>query len=173
MAEKFYGVKLTDMTGKVYYTEVDVKQSLKHTTKVLSSLAIDRKYPRHTIIGNAYYWSGSATGSFENNQGECEHDYIFGDTEFRIDFIEWLHNGLVKTMYLSDKLILPVMILGEINAEPERTIDDSTVPVSFQWEQCGPRIDDPAKLQCPDCGQLIISSTRYCPNCGKAVNGNG
>ncbi len=173
MAEKFYGAQLTDATGKVYYTEVDVKQSLTHKIQVVSSQAVDRKYPRHTIIGKTFFWSGSITAAFENNDGECKHDYKFGDTKFRIEFIEWLHNGLVKTLYLSDALILPVMIMSEINDEIEHTIDDPTVPVSFQWEQCGSRIEEPAELQCPDCGQLIVPSTRYCPNCGKAVNGNG
>lgn len=169
--EKFYGVKLTDATGKVYYTEVEVKHDLTHKISVQSHLPIDSKHPYHTRIGKPSYWSGSITGAFENNEGECEHDYNLGDTAWRIEFIEWLHNGLTKTMYLSESFILPVTILGEIGVETDGTIDDPIVKTTFQWEQCGERIYSAAQLKCPNCNQTIVPITRYCPNCGQPVNG--
>ncbi len=174
MAEKFYGVKLTDMTGKVYYTEIEVKHGLNHKISVQSHLPIDSKFPIHTRIGRSSYWSGTITGAFENNQdGECEHDYKFGDVNFRINFIEWLHNGLTKTMTLSDELILPVAILGDIGVDIENAISDPKANVSFEWEQCGERINSEVQLNCPDCGQVVVPTTKFCPNCGKAVNSNG
>ena len=137
--QKFYGVKITDATGKIYYTEVEVKQDLTHNVDIQVHKPIDSKFPYGTRISKPFYWSGSISAAFENNQGECEHDYKLGDTAFRIEFIEWLHNGLVKTLYLSESLILPVFILGEITTEMDNTIDDSVVKTSFQWIQCGER----------------------------------
>lgn len=170
--QKFYGVKLTDATGKVYYTEVEVKQDLTHKINIQTHYPIDSKFPYSTIIGKNNYWSGTLSGAFENNQdGECEHDYTFGDANFRINFIEWLHNGLTKTMYLSESFILPVTILGEINVDVENTIDDPTVNTSFSWHQCGERIYEAIQLVCPNCKQIIVPTTKYCPNCGKPVNG--
>lgn len=169
--EKFYGVKLTDATGKVYYTEVEVKHDLTHKINVQTHEPIDSKFPYHTQIGKPNYWKGSITGAFEKNDGECEHDYDLGDTAWRIEFIEWLHNGLTKVMYLSEFLILPVTILGEINVEADNTIDDPIVKTTFQWNQCGERIYSAAKLKCPNCNQTIVPITKYCPNCGQPVNG--
>ena len=169
--KKFYGVRLTDATGKVYYTEVEVKHGLTHNKNVQVHFPIDSETPYHTTIGKQSYWSGTITGAFENNEGECEHDYQFGDTAYRIEFIEWLHNGLVKTMYLSESFIIPVMILSEINVETDNTVDDLIVKTTFQWNQCGKRIYNAEKLQCSNCNQIIVPTTKFCPNCGKAVNG--
>lgn len=169
--QKFYGVKLTDITGKVYYTEVEVNHNLTHNINVVTHKPLSSKFPYHTVIGQMNYWSGTITGAFEkNDEGECEHDYTFGDTGFRINFIEWLHNGLTKTMFLSENFILPVTILSEVNVETEKTIDDPVVKASFSWEQCGERIYSTAELYCPVCGQTLVSATKFCPNCGKAVN---
>ena len=122
--QKFYGVKLTDATGKVYYTEVNVKQGLTHNINIQTHKPISSKYPHSIIIGKNNYWSGTLSGAFENNQdGECEHDYKLGDADFRIGFVEWLHNGLTKIMTLSENFIIPVTILGEINVELDNTID--------------------------------------------------
>lgn len=171
MSEKFYGVKLTDKTGKIYYTEVEVNQDLTHKINIQSHMPIDSKYPYHTQIGKASYWSGTVTAAFENNKNtECEHDYDFGDTEFRIEFVEWLHNGLDKIMYLSESFILPVTILSEVSVDTEKTIDDSVVKTTFQWEQNAERIYQAEKLECSHCGQTIVPTTKYCPNCGKEVN---
>lgn len=169
--QKFYGVKLTDTTGKEYYTEVEVKQDLTHNISVQTHKPIDSKFPYHTRIGKPSYWSGSVTAAFENNNGECEHDYTLGDTAWRIEFIEWLHNGLSKVLYLSESLILPVTILGEISTETDNTIDGPLVKVTFQWEQNGERIYSAARLKCPNCNQTIVPVTKYCPNCGNPVNG--
>lgn len=137
----FYGVKITDATGRTYYTEVNVKQTLTHNTSVQEHKPIDGKFPYVTQISKPFYWSGNITAAFENNQNtECEHDYDFGDTAFRLEFIEWLHNGYTKKLYLSEKLILPVAILGEINVEADNTIDDSVVKTSFQWVQVEEKI---------------------------------
>lgn len=139
--QKFYGVKITDNTGVVYYTEVAVKQDLKHTTNVQTHIPINSKFPYHTLIGKPSYWSGTITGAFENNTNtECEHDYEFGDTKYRINFVEWLHNGLTKILYLSEDFVMPVTILSEISVENDNTIDDSVVKVTFQCEQCEERI---------------------------------
>lgn len=169
--QKFYGVKLTDATGKVYYTEVNVKQGLTHNINIQTHKPISSKFPYSTIIGKNNYWSGTLSADFENNQdGECEHDYKFGDANFRIGFVEWLHNGLTKTMYLSESFILPVTILGEINVEFDNTIDDPTANASFSWHQCGERIYEAVQLTCQNCNQIIVPTTKYCPNCGKPVN---
>lgn len=168
--EKFYGVKLTDATGKVYYTEVEVKHDLTHNINIQTHKPIDSEFPYSTRIGKSNYWSGSITAAFENNEGECEHEYDLGDTAFRIEFIEWLHNGLTKTMFLSESFIIPVTILGEVNVESDNTIDDPVVKTSFSWHQCGKRIYQAAKLYCPNCNQTIVPITKYCPNCGQAVN---
>lgn len=138
--QKFYGVKITDATNMEYYTEVEVKHDLKHTINVQTHIPINSQFPYHTRIGKPSYWSGTVTGAFENNSGECEHDYEFGDTDFRLKFIEWMHNGLVKTLYLSESFVLPVVILSEINVETDNTIDDPVVNTTFQWEQCRERI---------------------------------
>lgn len=138
--QKFYGVRITDDTGLVYYTELAVKQDLKHTTNIQTHIPINSKFPYHIRIGEPSYWSGTITGAFENNSGECEHDYEFGDSKYRIDFVEWLHNGLVKTLYLSESFIMPVVVLSEISVETDNTIDDPIVKTTFQCEQCGERI---------------------------------
>ena len=139
--QKFYGVKITDDTGLVYYTEVAVKNDLKHTINIQTHIPINSKFPYHTRIGKPSYWSGTITGAFENNKNtECEHDYEFGDTEYRINFVEWLHNGLVKTLYLSESFVIPVVILSEISIETDGTIDDPVVKTTFQCEQCDERI---------------------------------
>ena len=49
--KKFYGVKLTDATGKVYYTEVNVKQGLTHNINIQTHKPISSKFPYSTIIG--------------------------------------------------------------------------------------------------------------------------
>lgn len=139
--QKFYGVKITDATNKEYYTEVEVKHELKHTINVQTHIPINSQFPYHTRIGKPSYWSGTVTGAFENNTNtECEHDYDFGDTDFRLKFIEWMHNGLVKTLYLSESFVLPVVILSEIDVETNNTIDDPVVKTTFQWQQCKKRI---------------------------------
>ena len=68
--QKFYGVKLTDATGKVYYTEVNVKQDLTHNINIQTHKPISSKFPYSTIIGKNNYWSGTLSGAFENNQTE-------------------------------------------------------------------------------------------------------
>lgn len=167
MTDTFYGVKLTDMTGKVYYTEIEIKHSLTHNVNIISHIPIGSKYPHHTTIESASYWSGSITGAFENNTDTaCESEYKFGDAAFRIEFIEWLHNGLVKTMQLSENFIIPVAIMGTINLSPEKSVDDPTAEVAFNWEQCGDRIHDNESLNCSKCGQMLSVSAKYCPNCG-------
>lgn len=139
--EKFYGVKITDATNIEYYTEVAVKHDLKHTINIQTHIPINSKFPYHTRIGRPSYWSGTITGAFENNTNtECEHDYEFGDTNYRISFVEWLHNGLVKTLYLSESFVMPVVILSEISVKTDNTIDDPVVKTTFQCEQCGKRI---------------------------------
>lgn len=139
--QKFYGVKITDDTNVVYYTEVAVKHDLKHTINVQTHIPINSKFPCHTRIGKPSYWSGTITGAFERNTNtECEHDYEFGDTNYRISFVEWLHNGLVKTLYLSESFVMPVAILSEITVETDNTIDDPVVKTTFQCEQCEERI---------------------------------
>lgn len=170
MSQKFYGVKITDATGKVYYTEVEVNHNLTHNIKVVSGQPIDSRFPYHTRIGAACYWSGTITGAFENNQnGECEHDYDFGDTEFRLEFIEWMHNGLLKTLYLSDNFVIDATILGEIQVEAENTVDDAIVKTTFNWEADSDRYTLSNILTCKNCGQILSKSTNYCPHCGKAV----
>lgn len=143
MPEKFYGVKITDATEKVYYTEVEVSQDISHNINVQTLYPINGKYPYIAQISKPFYWSGTITAAFENNEdGECEHDYELGDAAYRVEFIEWLHNGFTKKLFLSNKLILPVAILGEINVECDNTIDDNIVKTSFQWVQIGEKYNE-------------------------------
>lgn len=168
--QKFYGVKLTDATGKVYFTNVNIKQDLKHNINIQTHKPINSKYPCSTIIGQNNYWSGTLSGAFENNQDtECEYDYKLGDVNFRIEFIEWLHNGLTKIMYLSNNWILPITILGEIDVTVSHTINDKTADTSFSWHQCGDRIYEMNKFVCSNCNHILTPSTKFCPNCGMAV----
>ena len=173
MIDKFYGVRLTDTTGKSYFTEVELKQNFTHKINIQIHEPIDSKFPYSTRIGKPSYWSGSIIGAFENNEnGKCENDYVFGDVDFRINFIEWLHNGLTKIMYLSDNFILPVTILSEIKVDTERTINDPFVNTSFDWVQCGERIYSVDNLHCTNCNQIITPMTNYCSNCGIEVSNN-
>lgn len=166
----FRGVKLTDATGMVYYTTVEVKQDVKHTATVSSQLPIDSKFPYHTKPSKSFYYSGSCTADFENNtNGECDDDYYFGDTAWRLSCVEWLHNGLTKILYLSDDLILPVRILSEISLGLERTVDDKSITISFDWEQCADKINSVADITCTTCGQLLSTASKYCSNCGTVV----
>jgi len=171
MSKQFYGVEITDATGLVYKTEVSVNQNLTHKTNVVSQQPIDSKFPYHTQIGKMCYYSGTITGAFENNkEGECDTDYKLGDTEYRLNFIEWLHNGLTKTIKLSDDFIIQATIMGEINIESENTIDDPILKATFSWEGISDRTTFQNIITCINCGQILAVSTNYCPHCGQAVN---
>lgn len=166
----FYGVKLTDATGMVYYTQIDTKQDIAHSYSKTGQLPIDSKYAYYTTPSKEFRYKGTCTADFENNtNGECEDDYTFGDTAWRLELVEWLHNGLTKILYLSDYLILPVEIIGDISLGIGRTVDDKTMTISFNWEQCDDKINSVADITCETCGQLLSTVSNYCSNCGTEV----
>ncbi len=171
MSSTFKGVEISDATGIKYFTEINVKQDLDIVSPISSVIPLGSKYPYHTKYGVAHYYTGTVTAAFENNQSnkcKCEA-YAYGDTEYRIKFVEWLQNGLTKYLKLSESFILPVTIIGNIKISAENTIDDTIINTSFSWEQCGDAIEDNNNSICEYCGVEYVFGTKFCSNCGKAV----
>ena len=186
-----WGVKIWDATGIYYYTEVNVSQSVQHNRPTGSQVGYNSLYPFHTHNGIASYWSGSCSGNFSDNKsGDCYEDYNFDyrqnldgsytyNTKYLAGFIKWLHNDLTKQLQLSESLVIPVGILGEIQWDTEHTIDDGEdVTISFDWEQVG---DEYSLLEdgtvyvdtCPNCGVVLAPSAVYCQKCGLLISSNG
>ena len=179
---KLYGIKIWDSTGNYFYTEVDVNQSIQHNRPTESQVVYNSKYPYHIHNGKANYFSGTCSGNFSENQGECDTDYNF---DYRIDgqgnviyntiyvatFVKWLHNDRIKHLQLAENFIIPVGILGEVQWDVEHSIEDGeTTKVTFNWEQ----LDDEYSLiggvkYCGACGNLIMPPAHYCPICGRPV----
>ena len=179
---KLYGIKIWDSTGNYFYTEVDVNQSIQHNRPTESQVVYNSKYPYHIHNGKANYFSGTCSGNFSENQGECDTDYNF---DYRIDgqgnviyntiyvatFVKWLHNDRIKHLQLAENFIIPVGILGEVQWGVEHSIEDGeTTKVTFNWEQ----LDDEYSLiggvkYCGACGNLIMPTAHYCPICGRPV----
>ena len=145
MADKLWGIKIWDASG-YYMSEIDISQKGQHNRPTGSEKPINSKCPKHTHNGLTSYWSGTCTANFSDNKsGECKSDYNFGDgnVKYVVDFIEWLHNDLVKYLQLSEDFIIPVGILETVtwDVENKSTIDDGfSITVSFDWEQLAPAI---------------------------------
>ncbi len=45
--EKLWGTKISDDTGKYYYTEVDISQDVQHNRPTSSQIGLYNKYPFH------------------------------------------------------------------------------------------------------------------------------
>lgn len=185
MSERLWGIKIWDATGNYFYTEVDISQSVQHNRPTSSVIGYNSQYPFHIHDGIASYFSGSCKGNFSENQsGECESDYNFdyrilpnGSYVYNIDymktFVKWLHNDLVKHLQLSENLVIPVGILGEVQWETNNSLDDGySCSVSFNWEQ----LDDEYSLldtdyvsTCSNCGAMVAPTANYCHKCGAVL----
>lgn len=185
--EKLWGIKIWDDTGNYFYTEVDISQSVQHNRSTESQIGYNQKYPFHTHNGKASYFSGSCSGNFSDNKsGDCYEDYNFGwrntetgeviyNTKYQTAFIKWMHNDHIKQLQLSEDLVIPVGILGEIQWDTEKSIDDGhTCKITFNWEQLGDEysLDNIYSVKyCPQCGNMITPAIVFCPICGNKVGG--
>lgn len=181
----FWGIQLWDSTGITYYTEVNVSQDLTHNVPVSVTEGYNAKYPFVVHNGIAFYYSGSCSGNFSDNTGECLSDYNFGDE--RIDekgnhvynvkymdgFVKWLDNKRIKYMMLSKHFIIPIKISSPIKWSTDTTIDDGyNCKISFDWVQAGENFsldDKPLMLSCPACGHIVAPAAKYCLMCGKRL----
>ena len=184
MAEKLWGIKIWDDID-YYFTEVDIAQDIQHNRPTESILTYNSKYPYHIHDGKGFYFSGSCTGNFSDNKsGECYEDYNFDyrvdennnyiyNTKYQKEFVKWLHNDHIKYLQLSEDLVIPVGILGEITWSTERSVDDGySCKVTFNWEQLADdyALDDTDSISyCPSCKFMISPLANYCPNCGTKV----
>lgn len=140
--KKFWGIEIYDATGRHYYSEINVSESIQHNRPTSSQTTYDSKYPYHIHSGKPSYYSGSCTATFiENAEDECIYDnenLSAKAAEFTAGMLEWLHNDLVKYIKFSENFIVPVGILETVKADFESgaTIDDPwETSVSFDWEQ--------------------------------------
>lgn len=186
--EKLWGIKIWDSTGIYYYTEVDISTGLQHNRPTESQIGYNRKHPFHTHNGKAFYFSGNCSGNFSDNKsGECYEDYNFDwrvdsngnyiyNTKYLTGFVKWMHNDHIKYLQLSEDLVIPVGILGEINWDTEKSIDDGyTCKITFNWEQLDDdyALDDTDSISyCPSCGEMIAPSAVYCQKCGSKIGGD-
>lgn len=187
MPQKLWGIKIWDDTGIYYFTEVDISQDLQHNRPTESQIGYNSQFPFHTHNGIASYFSGSCSGNFSDNKsGDCYEDYNFDfrvdkngnyiyNTKYQTGFIKWMHNDRIKHLQLSEDLVIPVGILGEIGLSAEKSIDDGySCKVSFSWEQLGEEysLDGISAVSyCPSCGIMLAPSAVYCQKCGKKVGG--
>ncbi len=174
MPDKFYGVRLTDATGAIFMTEIAIEHDMTHKINVQAQETIGRKYPFHTMPSKPHYWTGTISAIFEDNCGECDKDYKFGNFIYKSDVVEFLHNGLIKTLYLNDEFIMPIVILGEVNVKGQtgRGIVDLVSTISFSYNQRGDRFNDIGDLFCYNCGKPIGVNVNYCAYCGVKVTNN-
>ena len=178
----FWGIQIWDNTGISYFTEVNVSQDLEHKIPVEVVEGYNSECPFVTYNGIAFYYSGSCTGNFSDNTGECLSDYNFGDE--RIDkngnhiynvkyidgFVRWLNNKRVKYLKLSKHFIIPVKVSSSIKWATDTTIDDGyNCIISFDWVQAGKIFsedDTSLILSCPVCGHIVAPSAKHCLMCG-------
>lgn len=180
----FWGIKIWDNTGIYYYTEVNVSQDLEHNVPVESTVAYNSKYPFVTHNGIAFYYSGSCSGCFMENTGECIDDY---NNDYRIDengnyiynvrfidgFVKWLDNKKTKYIQLSEQLVIPANITSPIKWSTDTTIDDGhNCTISFDWAQAADdfSLDDTDYIsECPYCKHMVSPFAKYCQICGKRL----
>lgn len=146
--KKFWGIEIYDATGKHYYSEVKISESIQHNRPTSSQTTYDSKYPYHIHTGKPSYYSGSCTATFiENAEDECTYEdenLAEKAAEFTAGMLEWLHNDLIKYIKFSENFIVPVGILETVKGDFESgsTIDDPwETSVSFDWEQLAPVLE--------------------------------
>lgn len=131
-----YGkVEISDEVGR-YVTEVEINEDVSHkiTSNIIETLNTEKPY--YIRNGKCSYWSGSVTALFaDNTTGECESDYDFTNASFKINCILWMHNGRTKTLKLSNDFILKVAIGNQIQIKTEKTIDEESSSISFEWNE--------------------------------------
>lgn len=180
--QKLWGIKIWDSVD-YYFTEVDISQSVQNNRPTSSQVAYGSKYPYHTHNGKPNYLSGSCSGNFSDNKStDCYEEYNFDENhigedvvynvDYQLQFIKWLHNDRTKFLQLSERLVIPVGILGEVQWDTERSVEDGhTCKVSFNWEQIDDEfvLTDTSKHNCSNCGYMISPNVNFCPKCGTKV----
>lgn len=145
MADTIVGCKISDALG-TYWTEIEVNTSgVKKNRPNTVYEPYNSKYPIVVRNGITNYYSGTVSGNFSNNaSGECIDPetgysalYDFYDASYKIQFMDWLANGLTKTLWLDDTFILPVQITNEISGSGDYKIEDPSFKVTFGWVQVG------------------------------------
>lgn len=137
----FKSVEISDRTGKSYMTEVEVNTDATHHIQTVFKVPINSKCPYQIITGEANYWSGTVSGNFADNQSKpCDEENKYGEYDltndtFRFEFVEWMHNGLPKTLKLANNFLIQAGIDAEITLDPESTIDDERTKITFTWHQ--------------------------------------
>ena len=144
MSTLFKSVEISDITGKSYMTEVEVNTTASHHNQSIIEEPINSELPYYIKTGIANYWTGSVSANFADNKSNpCEGseygEYDLTNDEFRFEFVEWMHNGLPKTLKLSNNFIMKVDIGNEITVDSDSTVDDETAKISFEWTQIGKR----------------------------------
>lgn len=141
----FKAVEISDITGKSYMTEVEVNTDATHHDQSVISVPINAELPYYIQTGVAKYWTGTVSGNFADNQSDpCDENSKYGEYDltndaFRFEFVEWMHNGLPKTLKISNNFIMKVGIGNEISIDTDSTVDDETGKITFQWTQIGHR----------------------------------
>lgn len=169
--QEFWGVQIWDITNpdKPYFTDVNVKHSVKPKFSVIVNEPINQKYPVVIYPSKTDYLTGSATGNFSDNQtDECDID--FTNTQFKLTFVYWLKNHRTKYLKLSDRLIIPIAIT-DITYDIEDSIDDNfSTNVTFEWVQIGDgTISDSELVKCTNCHSALVPTARYCHRCGQEI----
>lgn len=144
MSILFKSVEISDLTGKSFMTEVEVNTPASHHNQSVIEEPINSEFPYYIKTGIANYWTGSVSANFADNKSNpCEDseygEYDLTNDEFRFEFVEWMHNGLPKTLKLSNNFIMRVAIGNEIKLDSDSTIDDEMTKISFEWTQIGQR----------------------------------
>lgn len=179
-----WGIKIWDSTGIYYYTEVNVSQDLTHNVPTETTVGYNAKFPFVTHNGIAFYYSGSCSGNFSENTQECEDDYNFDyridddgnyiyDVKYMNGFVKWLNNKRMKYLQLSEQLVIPCNIQGEIKWSTETSIDDGyNCTISFDWVQADEDFSlDETTLNkfCPSCGHVVAPTAYFCQSCGYRI----
>ena len=144
----FKAVEISDITGKSYMTEVEVNTDATHRNQSVIEESLNNKFPYYIKTGIASYWTGSVSANFADNQSNpCDEESKYGEYDltndaFRFEFVEWMHNGLPKTLKLSNNFIMKVGIGNEITLGSDTTVDDETAKITFQWTQLGERLTE-------------------------------
>ena len=151
MGIKLQGVKIWDSSGQYYYTEIDLSESFNYKSKTQLVETQNSVFPYVIHQGKAKYWTGTVSGNFSDNKsGECDNDYNFYNLNYKLTFVEFLKNGLTKTIQFnleeddsSQNFIMPVAIIDDVGVETETNINQGhSVKVTFQWVQVDDRIVD-------------------------------
>lgn len=144
MADTVVGCKISD-TVATYWTEAEVNSSsIKKNRPSTVYESYNKKYPTVIRNGLTNYYSGTVSANFANNTTECVDEvtgyspiYNFYDAAYKIQFMDWLTNGLTKTLWLDDEFVIPVQITNEVSGSGSYKIEDPSFKVTFGWVQVG------------------------------------